>query len=90
MMSNDYRHIIQLKQNNESSQWYFSSKFELLISYDRRNAHVLISLLSKTGTVKTINISVKNCFSEKETVKRNTQRSGNYILYFFRCFNIII
>jgi hypothetical protein len=76
------QHVINFKRHNYSSQLFLSSKFKLLINHDRHNAQILFSLILKSGTVNTTYISTKDCYAEKELVKRNTQlqrRSGRYV-----------
>ncbi|CAF1317126.1 unnamed protein product [Rotaria sordida] len=78
--TSDYHHHIKLKQNNDSSQLFFSSKFKLLINYDSHNTQMLFSSISTNGIINTTNISTKNCYIGKEFVKRNTRqynRSGS-------------
>jgi hypothetical protein len=72
-------HIINLKQNNYSSQLYFSLKFKILINHDHYNKQILFSLITKNGTVNTTKLSTKTCYIENELVKRNT-RLGRYII----------
>jgi len=80
---NDHHdHIINLKRNNYSTQLYFSSKFQLLINHNRHHAKIFFSLISKNETINTTNISTKDCYIEKEFIKRNIRqqrRLGRYI-----------
>jgi hypothetical protein len=73
-MNDHHDHIINLKRNNYSTQLYFSSKFQLLINHNRHNAEIFFSLISKNGTVNTTNISTKDCYKEKELIKRNIRQ----------------
>ncbi|CAF4739641.1 unnamed protein product, partial [Rotaria sp. Silwood1] len=74
LMTNDY-HYIKLKQNKNISQLLFSSKFKLLIDYDDYNKQILFSSISNYGTIiNTTNVSIKNCYSEKEFIKRNIRQ----------------
>ncbi|CAF3609104.1 unnamed protein product [Rotaria sp. Silwood1] len=74
LMTNDY-HYIKLKQNKNISQLLFSSKFKLLIDHDDYNKQILFSSISNYGTIiNTTNVSIKNCYSEKEFIKRNIRQ----------------
>ncbi|CAF0933568.1 unnamed protein product [Adineta steineri] len=73
LTNNDhYDHIINLKRNNYSSSLIFSSKFKILINYDRYNKKIFVSLISKNEIINTTSLSTKDCYrNKKELVKRN-------------------
>lgn len=82
---NDHHdHIINFKRNHSSNiQLYFSSKSPLLIKYNRSNERISFSLISKNETKY---LSTKDCYQEKNFVKRNIRqqrRLGRYILQDF-------
>ncbi|CAF1039482.1 unnamed protein product [Adineta steineri] len=73
LTNNDHNdHIINLKRNNYSSSLIFSSKFKILINYDRYNKKIFVSLISKNEIINTTSLSTKDCYrNRKELVKRN-------------------